>query len=85
MLPLRFPARLKSPRSHETRMAGHSKWANIKRREDAHAAMRCRGFHGTFYSLKTFSWQRRDRIFLAASLLALTGLLYLEWQRAVLL
>jgi YebC/PmpR family DNA-binding regulatory protein len=24
-------------------MAGHSKWANIKRREDAHAAMRCRG------------------------------------------
>jgi transcriptional/translational regulatory protein YebC/TACO1 len=24
-------------------MAGHSKWANIRRREDAHAAMRCRG------------------------------------------
>ena len=42
-------------------------------------AMLCRGFHGTFYSLRTFSWQRRDGIFLAASLLALAALCYLEW------
>jgi cobalt/nickel transport system permease protein len=58
---------------------------SFDRAERVFAAMRCRGFHGTFYSLKTFSWQRRDRIFLAASLLALTGLLYLEWQKPVLL
>jgi cobalt/nickel transport system permease protein len=42
-------------------------------------AMLCRGFHGTFYSLRTFSWQRRDGIFVAASLLALAALLYLEF------
>lgn len=41
-------------------------------------AMLCRGFHGVFYSLQTFSWQRRDGIFLAVSILALTALLYLE-------
>ena len=54
---------------------------SFDRAERVFAAMRCRGFHGTFYSLQTFSWQRRDRIFLAASLLVLTGLLYLEWQK----
>jgi cobalt/nickel transport system permease protein len=42
-------------------------------------AMLCRGFHGVFYSLRTFSWQRRDRIFLALSLPALAALCYLEW------
>jgi cobalt/nickel transport system permease protein len=42
-------------------------------------AMLCRGFHGTFYSLRTFSWQRRDGIWGAVSLLALMTLFYLEW------
>jgi cobalt/nickel transport system permease protein len=48
-------------------------------------AMRCRGFHGVFYSLRTFSWQRRDGIFVVVSLLALAALLYLEWQAPILL
>jgi cobalt/nickel transport system permease protein len=43
----------------------------------------CRGFQGTFYSLKTFTWQRRDGIFLAVSLLALAGLFGLEWLEAL--
>jgi cobalt/nickel transport system permease protein len=55
------------------------------RADRVYQAMRCRGFHGTFYSLRTFSWQRRDGIFLAASLLALAALLYLEWQGPILL
>lgn len=42
-------------------------------------AMLCRGFHGRFYSLRTFSWQRGDGIFLTVSLLALLALGYLEW------
>ncbi len=45
-------------------------------------AMLCRGFHGVFYSLKTFSWQRRDGIFVAVSLLILLAILYLEMARA---
>jgi cobalt/nickel transport system permease protein len=48
-------------------------------------AMLCRGFHGVFYSLRTFSWQRRDWVFVATSLPALAVLLYLEWQRPILL
>ena len=48
-------------------------------------AMRCRGFHGVFYSLRTFSWQRRDGIFVVVSLLVLAILLYLEWQTPILL
>jgi cobalt/nickel transport system permease protein len=43
-------------------------------------AMRCRGFHGVFYSLRTFSWQHRDGIFVAASMLVLMTLFYLEWR-----
>jgi cobalt/nickel transport system permease protein len=48
-------------------------------------AMLCRGFHGVFYSLKTFSWQRRDGIFVAIPGLALSLILYLEWQWRILL
>ncbi len=48
------------------------------RAERVFQAMLCRGFHGTFYSLRVFSWQRRDKIFLAVSLLALTALILLE-------
>jgi cobalt/nickel transport system permease protein len=48
-------------------------------------AMLCRGFHGTFYSLRTFSWQRRDWVFWATSLPALAALLYLEWRSPTLL
>lgn len=55
------------------------------RAERVFQAMRCRGFHGVFYSLRTFSWERRDGIFVAASLLALAVLLYLEWQAPILL
>lgn len=41
-------------------------------------AMLCRGFHGAFYSLRTFAWQRRDGIFLVVSLAALAGILSLQ-------
>ena len=51
------------------------------RAERVFQAMLCRGFHGTFYSLQTFSWQDRDRLFLAFSLPALAGLLFLEWLK----
>ena len=43
-------------------------------------AMLCRGFHGVFYSLKTFSWQRRDGVFLTVSLLSLGVVVLFEWQ-----
>jgi cobalt/nickel transport system permease protein len=43
-------------------------------------AMLCRGFHGIFYSLRTFSWHRADGVFVLAAMLALGLLLYLEWQ-----
>jgi cobalt/nickel transport system permease protein len=52
---------------------------SFDRAERVFQAMRCRGFQGTFYSLKTFTWQRRDGIFLAAALAALAGLVCLEW------
>ena len=55
------------------------------RADRVYQAMICRGFHGTFYSLRTFSWRRRDGIFLMVSLLALTLVLYLEWRRPFLL
>jgi cobalt/nickel transport system permease protein len=58
---------------------------SFDRAERVFAAMRCRGFNGTFYSLKTFSWQRRDGIFLAVSMLALLALLYVEWLKPILL
>jgi cobalt/nickel transport system permease protein len=48
-------------------------------------AMLCRGFHGVFYSLRTFSWQRRDGIFLAVAMPALAALGFLEWLRPSLL
>jgi energy-coupling factor transporter transmembrane protein EcfT len=47
--------------------------------------MLCRGFNGTFYSLKSFSWQRRDGFFLGASVLALIALLCLELLKTTLL
>jgi len=43
-------------------------------------AMLCRGFHGVFYSLRTFSWQGRDGVFVVASMLVLMTLGYLEWR-----
>ena len=58
---------------------------SFDRAERVFAAMRCRGFQGTFYSLRTFTWQRRDGIFLVGSLLALSGLSFLEWLRPILL
>jgi cobalt/nickel transport system permease protein len=48
-------------------------------------AMLCRGFNGKFYSLRTFSWQPGDGIFILVSLLALLALGYLEWLRPGLL
>ena len=50
------------------------------RAERVYQAMLCRGFNGAFYSLKTFTWQRRDGIFGVLSLLALLALFYLEWR-----
>lgn len=58
---------------------------SFDRAERVFQAMLCRGFHGNFYSLRTFSWQRCDRLFLAASLPALAGLLWLEWLKPCLL
>jgi len=58
---------------------------SLDRAERVFQAMLCRGFHGTFYSLKTFTWQRRDGIFLGASLLALLVLLCLEVLKPTLL
>jgi cobalt/nickel transport system permease protein len=40
-------------------------------------AMLCRGFHGAFYSLRTFSWQRHDWIFMVIAMLALAVILVL--------
>jgi cobalt/nickel transport system permease protein len=51
-----------------------------ERAERVFQAMLCRGFHGVFYSLRTFSWQRRDGVFVAAAALALSTLYYLEWR-----
>jgi cobalt/nickel transport system permease protein len=56
---------------------------SFDRAERVFQAMLCRGFKGTFYSLKTFTWQRRDRIFLGASGLALLALLCLEWLKPI--
>jgi cobalt/nickel transport system permease protein len=58
---------------------------SFDRAERVFQAMLCRGFHGVFYSLRTFSWQRRDGIFVVASLLALLTLCYLEWGTSSLL
>ena len=58
---------------------------SFDRAERVFQAMLCRGFHGTFYSLKSFSWQRRDGIFLATSVLALLALLCLELLKPTLL
>ncbi len=48
------------------------------RADCVYKAMLCRGFHGVFYSLRQFSWQRRDSVFLAVAIPALAALLYLE-------
>jgi cobalt/nickel transport system permease protein len=57
---------------------------SFDRAERVFQAMLCRGFDGTFYSLKIFTWQRRDRLFLAASLPVLAGLVCLEWLKPTL-
>lgn len=54
---------------------------SLDRADRVFQAMRCRGFHGVFYSLRTFSWQRRDGIFVAVSMLVLMILVFLEWWR----
>ena len=51
------------------------------RAERVFQAMLCRGFRGVFYSLRTFSWQRRDSLFLGASLLALIMIIWAAWQQ----
>ena len=50
-----------------------------ERAERVFQAMLCRGFRGVFYSLRTFSWQRQDGVFLAGSLLAQVAILLTEW------
>lgn len=49
------------------------------RAERVYQAMLCRGFQGRFYSLKEFSWQRRDRLFLGVAGLSLLTLAGVEW------
>jgi cobalt/nickel transport system permease protein len=58
---------------------------SLDRADNVYKAMLCRGFRGVFYSLRTFSWERRDWVFGAASLLALTALCFLEWLKPSLL
>lgn len=50
------------------------------RAERVYQAMLCRGFRGVFYSLRTFSWQRRDTLFVTSSLAALAVIGFLAWQ-----
>jgi energy-coupling factor transporter transmembrane protein EcfT len=64
------------PEKHFTKMMV----VPMDRAESVFAAMLCRDFQGVFYNLKTFTWQRRDGIFLGASVSALAVLLYLEWR-----
>lgn len=47
------------------------------RAERVQAAMRCRGFKGRFYSLKGFTSQSADYVFLAGSLAFACGIIYL--------
>lgn len=49
------------------------------RAQRVHWAMRCRGFHGKFYSLYRFKAARSDWIGGAAMTGAMIGLVYLEW------
>ncbi|MFZ5448969.1 MAG: cobalt ECF transporter T component CbiQ [Thermodesulfobacteriota bacterium] len=58
---------------------------SFDRAERVFQAMLCRGFNGTFYSLRTFDWQHRDWVFLASSLSALGVLLFLEWRNPILM
>jgi len=50
------------------------------RADCVYKAMLCRGFQGTFYSLRHFAWQRRDGVFLATAIPLLVALLFLEWR-----
>ena len=61
-------------------LAGMLLVRSYDRAESVFQAMLCRGFHGVFYSLKTFSWQRRDGFFLGISSLGLLTILFLEWR-----
>jgi len=54
------------------------------RAQRVHQAMLCRGFHGVFYSLRRFTWQRHDLWFLTAALPALIILIFLEYQGVIL-
>ena len=45
-------------------LAGMLLVRSYDRGENVFQAMLCRGFHGVFYSLKTFSWRRQDGFFL---------------------
>lgn len=49
------------------------------RAERVYQAMLCRGFQGNFYSLKSFSWQRRDSLFVTISVFSL--LVLGIWER----
>ena len=51
------------------------------RAERVHAAMRCRGFRGRFYSLARFDASGRDRTFLALCLLAAAAIIVIEITR----
>ena len=61
-------------------IVGHLLIRSLDRAERIYLAMRCRGFNGAYYSLKTFAWQGRDSAFLAAAAPALAVLLLLEWR-----
>lgn len=49
------------------------------RAERVHQAMRCRGFKGRFYTLDDFSSAGQNRRFIVLMMMAIMGLLILEW------
>ena len=52
---------------------------SFDRSERVVAAMKCRGFSGTFWMLDHFHWSRRDVVFGIVSVLVITGLALVEW------
>ena len=53
---------------------------SFDRSERIVAAMKCRGFSGTFWMLDHFHWSRRDTVFGVVSVLVLAALVLVEWQ-----
>ncbi len=53
------------------------------RAERIHQAMLLRGFNGRYYSLNQFSIGRGDILYLSALLIAILGLVWMQWVRTI--